>query len=52
MKKATPKKMRLSRETVATLTNDQAKMAQGALAGDYQQREIPWTSDSKNVCCA
>lgn len=52
MKKAAPKKMKLSRETVATLTNDQAKMVHGMLAVGQQQREIPWTSDSAKVCCA
>ena len=52
MKKTAPKKMKLSRETVCNLANDQVKAAQGAQAGGALQREIPWTSDSVNVCCA
>jgi hypothetical protein len=52
MKKTAPKKMKLSRETVGTLANDQVKAAQGALAGAKQRPEIPWTSNSVNVCCA
>jgi hypothetical protein len=54
MKKTAPKKMKLSRETVGTLANDQVKAAQGgAQAGGVIKRpDVPWTSNSVNVCCA
>ena len=50
MKKMTPKKLVLSRETLRYLTAEQAKAALGE--GPYIDREIPWTSDSAKICCA
>jgi len=52
MKKMTPKKLVLSRETLRSLTAEQAKAALGE--GPYIGREpdIPWTSDSVKICCA
>jgi hypothetical protein len=44
MKKITPKKMTLSRETLGTLSEEQVKQALGGA--------IPWTSNSVNACCA
>ncbi|HEX9943927.1 MAG TPA: class I lanthipeptide [Thermoanaerobaculia bacterium] len=50
MKKTTPKKLTLSRETLRDLTDLQTKAVQGGV-GDYQNAPIPITSDSINACC-
>jgi hypothetical protein len=53
MKKTTPKKLVLSRETLRYLTAEQTRAALGQ--GPYIGREpadIPWTSDSAKICCA
>lgn len=50
MKKMAPKKLVLSRETLRSLTAEQAKEALGE--GPYIGREPPWTSDSVKICCA
>lgn len=50
MKKNAPKKMILTRETLHQLTAQQAEAVFGGLL--YQGRQLPETSDSKNVCCA
>jgi len=50
MKKMTPKKLVLSRETLRYLTAEQAKEALGQ--GTYIERDPPWTSDSAKICCA
>lgn len=44
MKKATVKKMTLTRETLGTLNDQEMKAILGG--------ERPVTGDSKNVCCA
>jgi hypothetical protein len=44
MKKASPKKLTLSRETLLDLTDAQAKEVAGGLPR--------WTSNSVDVCCA
>ncbi|MFL6196751.1 MAG: hypothetical protein ACJ75H_21385 [Thermoanaerobaculia bacterium] len=53
MKKMTPKKLVLTRETLRNLTGDQVKLALGG--GDTTILRCPPpppTSDSVNVCCA
>ncbi len=52
MKKISPKKLTLSRETVGKLTAEQVKAALGGQAGSTLQPELPWTSDSVRACCA
>jgi hypothetical protein len=44
MKKATVKKMTLTRETLGTLNDQEMKEILGGA--------MPWTTDSKNACCA
>ncbi len=44
MKKTTPKKMELTRETLGTLQDSQVKEIMGG--------QVPWTSNSVNACCA
>lgn len=53
MKKNT-RKLQLSRETLATLTVEQNKLAAGGLLAkdDSRQPQLPATSDSVRVCCA
>jgi hypothetical protein len=52
MKKTTPKKLMLSRETLRSLTAEQARAALGEGPYIVRQPEVPWTSDSAKVCCA
>ncbi|HEX4498611.1 MAG TPA: class I lanthipeptide [Thermoanaerobaculia bacterium] len=53
MKKNTPKKLMLSRETVGRLAEEQAKLAQGGgIPNTRPNQELPWTSDSVKACCA
>lgn len=49
MKKKTPMKMTLSRETLRHLTPEEVQLASGGLE---RQPKLPHTSDSKVVCCA
>ena len=50
MKKTTPKKLTLSRETLRELTDKQTKAVEGGV-GPYQDVPMPITSDSVNACC-
>ncbi len=52
MKKMTPKKLVLSRETLRYLTAEQARAALGDGPIIAREPDIPWTSDSAKVCCA
>lgn len=52
MKKMTPKKLVLSRETLRSLTAEQAKGALGPAPYIGKEPNVPWTSDSAKVCCA
>lgn len=49
MKKKTPTKMTLSRETLRLLTPEEIESASG---GREKQPDYPPTSDSRVVCCA
>lgn len=49
MKKNTPMKLTLSRETLRRLTSEQIQLASGGLE---DQHKIPHTSDSQRICCA
>jgi natural product precursor len=44
VKKIAPKKMTLTRETLGNLSDKEMKAILGGA--------LPWTTDSKNACCA
>jgi hypothetical protein len=53
MKKNTPLKLTLSRETLRRLTSEQIQLASGGLERyPVKQPDYPPTSDSRVVCCA
>jgi len=49
-KERKPKKLMLTRETLRSLDDEKMKEALGGAI--QKQRDVPWTSDSVNVCCA
>ena len=51
-KEMKPKKLTLSRETLRSLDDEQVREAAGGLLQENQKRDIPWTSNSVNICCA
>jgi hypothetical protein len=50
MKKTIAKKLTLSRETIAALSEDHAKAAQGGFEA-AREFAAPLTGNSKDVCC-
>ena len=54
MKKKTPMKLMLSRETLRRLTSEQIQLALGGTRGTVDQlpQDPPPTSDSQKICCA
>jgi hypothetical protein len=55
MKKTTPKKLMLSRETLGHLNAEQARAVLGRMVPTTiptTLQDPPWTSDSVRACCA